>query len=99
MSNASLGFAIQTLGILCVAVAVAYFIKWPKPKADRPGPPRLPLVHIILRWFHSLVWLSFALACFFWASGYSLLASGFALLALIVYLVFLLMLMADRRAG
>jgi len=99
MSGTFLGFPLQTWGILCLAVAVAYIIKWPRPKPDRPGPPRSSLVHIILRWFHSAVWLLLALACFLWASGPSTLANGLALLALIVYLVFLFTLLTDRRDG
>jgi hypothetical protein len=91
-----LGFPLQTWGVLCLAVAVAYFIKWPRPRPDRVSPPRPALVHIILRWFHSAVWLLLALACFLWASGPSAAATALAVAALIVYLIFLATLLADR---
>ena len=96
MSETFLGFPLQTWGILCLAVAVAYFFKWPKPKPDRTGPPRNTLVHIILRWFHSVVWLLLGLACFLWASGPSSAANAVAVAALIVYAVFLVTLLRDR---
>lgn len=99
MSETFLGFPLQTWGILCLAVAVAYYFKWPRPKPDRTGPPRTALVHYILRLFHSLVWLLLALACFLWAAGPSTAANAIALTALIVYLVFLFTMLRDRTRG
>jgi small-conductance mechanosensitive channel len=96
MPSSFLGFPLQTWGLLCLAVAVAYYFKWPKPKPDRTGPPRTALVHYILRLFHSLVWLLLALACFVWASGPSAAADVLALTALIIYGVFLATLISDR---
>ena len=96
MPSTFLGFPLQTWGLLCLAVAVAYYFKWPKPKPDRTGPPRTALVHYILRLFHSLVWLLLALACFLWAAGPSTAANSLALAGLIVYLIFLFTLIRDR---
>jgi sterol desaturase/sphingolipid hydroxylase (fatty acid hydroxylase superfamily) len=96
VSETFLGFPLQAWGILSLAIAVAYFIKWPKPRPDRVSPPRSALAHIILRWFHSLVWLLLALACILWASGPSAAATALAVAALIVYLIFLATLLADR---
>jgi hypothetical protein len=96
LTSTFLGFPLQAWGILSLAAAVAYFIKWPKPRPDRVGPPRSTLAHIILRWFHSLVWLLLALACFLWASGPSAAANALAVAALIVYVIFLATLLADR---
>ncbi len=99
MSETFLGFPFQAWAILCLAVAVAYYFKWPKPKPDRTGPPRSAVVHIILRWFHSAVWLLLALACYLWASGPAAVANALALAALAVYVVFLATLLADRGRG
>jgi len=99
MPSTFLGLPLQTWGILCLAVAVAYLFKWPKPKPGSTGPPRTALVHIIVRWFHSVVWLLLALACFLWASGPSTIANALALAALIVYLIFLATLISDRGRG
>jgi len=99
MPTTFLGFPLQTWGIVCLALTVFYFFKWPSPKPDRAGPPRSALVHIILRWFHSAVWLLLALACFLWASGPSTAANAIAVAALIVYLIFLGTLIFDRARG
>lgn len=96
MSETFLGFPLQAWGILCLVVSVAYSFKWPKPNPDRVSPRRSALVHIILRWFHSAVWLLLALACFMWASGPSAGANALAVAALIVYVIFLATLLADR---
>ena len=98
MTDSILGIPLTTWGIVCFGVAVVYFFVWPKPKgADQP--PRSPRVHFVLRWFHSLVWLLLAAACFLWAGGSSGLANVLALLALALYLIFVVTLLAERRAG
>lgn len=91
-----LGFPLQTWGTVCLAVAVFYLFKWPRPKPDRAGAPRSALAHIVLRWFHSAVWLLLALACYLWAPGPSRVATALAVAALAVYAVFLFTLLADR---
>jgi hypothetical protein len=97
MSGTFLGFPLSTWALVSLAAAVFYFIKWPRPKADWHGPSRLAFVHFVLRWFHSAVWVLLGLACFLWVGGPSGLASVLALAALVVYLIFLVTLIADRR--
>ena len=98
MSNAFLGVPLPIWGVLCLGVAALYFFVWPKPKTDGRAQRRSPRVHFVLRWFHSVVWLLLAVACFLWASGGSALADALALLALLVYLAFMLTLLAERRS-
>lgn len=97
MSNSVLGIPLSTWGIVCLGVAVLYFFFWPKPKAA-DQPPRSPRTHFVLRWFHSIVWLLLGAACFLWAGGSSTLANVLALLALALYLVFVVTLLGERRA-
>lgn len=99
MSETFLGFPLQTWATVCLAVAVFYYFKWPRPRPDRVGPPRSALVHYILRLFHSLAWLLLALACYLWAAGPSIIANAVALVALIVYAIFLATLLSDRFRG
>ena len=96
MSETFLGFPLQAWGLLSLVAAVACFFNWPEPKSGRRGPPRSSVVHFILRWFHSVVWLLLALACFLWASGPSAAAAGLAIASLIVYVVFVVTLLRDR---
>lgn len=98
MSDAILGIPLTTWGIVCLGVAVVYFFFWPKPKAA-DQPPRSPRTHFVLRWFHSIVWLLLSTACFLWAAGSSTLANGLALLALALYVIFVVTLLAERRAS
>lgn len=94
-----LGFPLQTWALVCLAVAVFYYLKWPRPRPERTGPARTALVHYILRLGHSLVWLLLAAACYVWASGSPGVASGLAAMALVIYVVFLGTLLADRSKG
>ena len=94
-----LGFSLQSWGFVCLAAAIAYLFKWPRPKADSGGPPRSRSTHIVLRWCHSVVWALLAASCFLWAGGPSLLANALALLALILYLIFLFTLITDRKTS
>jgi len=91
-----LGFPLQTWAIVCLAVAAFYYFKWPRPRPGHTGPPRSAPVHFILRLFHSLVWILLAGACYLWASGASPMAGGMAAAALVVYVIFLGTLIADR---
>src|SRR5262245_38955101 len=85
------------LGVLCIGVSVVFFIVWPRPKPPEHGSSRSIGAHIVLRWFHSLVWALFALACFFWAGAMPQIAGRLSALSLLIYVVFLLTLKADRR--
>jgi hypothetical protein len=99
VSRTLLGFPLQSWGIICLVAAVAYLFKWPRPRTGASGPARSRLAHLVLRWGHSAVWATLAIACFLWARGPSLLANVLALLALIIYLVFLFTLISDRRTS
>ena len=85
------------LGVLCSGVSVVFFMVWPKPKSPQQGAARSIGAHIVLRWFHSLVWVIFALACFFWAGAMQHVAARLSVLSLLIYCVFLITLKADRK--
>ncbi|MDX9753680.1 MAG: hypothetical protein RBU29_06940 [bacterium] len=81
--------------IICLGVAVLYAVVWPKP---RPGvPPRGRGFTLILRWFHSLVWVLLAGACVLGMVGWGEAAQGAAAASLVVYGVFLLAYGVDRK--
>jgi hypothetical protein len=86
------------LTILCIAVAAIYVFFWPRPGHDRPRPRPL-IVHLVLRWLHSVVWLLFALAGLSWTVEARTLAGYLSVVALFLYLVFVTTLVLDRRAG
>ena len=93
-----LGLPVYLWGVICLGVALLYFFVWPRQKPDAPV-PRPTWRQFILRWFHSLVWVLLAVACFMWAGWLpgSGVAGGVALAALGVYLVFMLTFLVDRR--
>lgn len=82
-------------------VAAIYAVVWPKP-ADAARPrPRSKWEHLVLRWFHMLVWLSLAASCFLRlglieAAG---MADLLAWLALVLYGIFLFVLARERAAA
>lgn len=94
--------ALFALGLICLGLAVVWYFVWPKdktPAAIKQQPtyrPRSAWLHMVLRWFHLLVWMCLAAACFA-AAGQSSLASTAALLAGILYLVFVTALMKDKQ--
>jgi hypothetical protein len=100
MSTAFFGIPWSFWGSLCVVVAAIYTVVWPRPKAA-VTPARSLWRHVILRWFHPLVWVLLALSCFIrpsqWLGG-SATANGLALLALLVYGIFLVTVLSDRTA-
>ena len=85
-------------GGVCLGLAVVYTVVWPRP--GRRGPPRSPWRRLVLRWGHAVVWALLGGACFLWAAGrpgsqgVAKVAAG---LALLVYLVFVLALLGERR--
>jgi hypothetical protein len=100
MSTALFGISWFLWGSLCLIVALIYTVVWPRPKAA--GTPALTLWRqVILRWFHALVWVLLALSCFIrpsqWLGGTTT-ANGLALLALLVYGIFLVTVLRDRIA-
>jgi hypothetical protein len=87
-------------GLLCLMVAAIYLVVWPRP-ARKSGAPARPLWRqFVLRWFHSLVWALLALSCFVQASqiaGSRAVGGALAVLAGVMYLVFMGALVADAR--
>ena len=87
-------------GLLCLAVAAVYLVAWPRPSRRSGAPARPPWRPFVLRWFHSLVWALLALACFVQAAqlaGGGAVGGALAVLAGVLYLVFLGALVADLR--
>jgi hypothetical protein len=97
MNTAFLGVPCLVWGLLCVAVAVIFTVIWPRGK--RPG-KESALPSLILRWFHALVWVLLAVS-FFLREGKVLggpsTANVLALLALLVYLIFMGTLLRSSR--
>jgi len=85
-------------GFISTGLAVLYLFVWPKQKPDEPV-PRPARRQFILRWFHSLVWVFLAVAFFMWAEWLpgSGIAGWIALIALALYLTFMVTFLVDRR--
>ncbi len=82
-------------GLICAGLAVVWLFLWPKDKdsaqaRQRPNyRPRPASAQFVLRWFHALVWLLLAVACFAWGGGLDSLASIAAVVAGVTYLIFI----------
>ena len=95
LGNTLLGIPLVFWGIGCLAVAVAYYRIWPQGSPKR-SQPRTRWQHIVLRYFHSLVWVLLAAGCFLAGAGYNI-GLWLAALALPVYILFLVMVVQDRN--
>ena len=95
MDNTLLDIPLFFWGILCLGVGVAYYFIWPSPNPKRTE-PRTRWQQIVLRYFHTLVWVLLAAGCFLAGSGFGPLGGIVALLALPTYVVFLVVLLQDR---
>src|SRR5262245_28820826 len=87
-------------GLLCLVVAAIYLVVWPRPAQKSGASARPPWRQFVLRWFHSLVWVLLALACFVQASavaGSGAVGVASAVLAGLMYLIFIGALVADAR--
>jgi hypothetical protein len=93
--NTLFGIPLAFWGIGCLAIAFAYWRIWPQPSPRRTQ-PRTTWQHLVLRCFHSLVWVLLAGACFLAGAGYNI-GLWLASAALPVYIVFLVMLVQDRN--
>ena len=100
INSAVLGLPWTLWGLLALLVAGVYAVVWPRPGARaRTGPVWR---HLVLRWFHALVWVLLALSCFIRTDlmpGGSGAANVAALLGLATYAAFLGTLTIDRRSG
>lgn len=97
MSNTFLGLPLLIWGGVCFGVAAVFLFVQPRSRSGPSVPPRAPWMRFVLRWFHTIVWLILGLACFLWASGASPVADVFAQSAFVLYLVFILVLLAVRK--
>jgi hypothetical protein len=97
MNSPFLGVPWFVWGMLCLVVALIFTLVWPRGK--RPGKARA-LQSLILRWFHALVWVLLAVS-FSLRGGMILDGSGtanvLALLALVVYLIFIRTVLISSR--
>ncbi len=87
-------------GLLCLVVAAIYLVVWPRPPRTSGALARPPWRRFVLRWFHSLVWALLALSCFIQASqiaGGGVVGGVLAVLAGLMYLIFVGALVADLR--
>jgi hypothetical protein len=87
-------------GLLCLVVAAIYLVVWPRPSRKSAALVRPSWRQFVLRWFHSLVWALLALSCFVQASqiaGSGAVGGGLAILAGLLYLIFIGALVADAR--
>ena len=69
LGNTLFGIPLVFWGMGCLAIAVAYYRIWPQPGPKR-SLPRTQWQHIVLRYFHSLVWVLLAAGCFLAGAGY-----------------------------
>ena len=77
---------------ICLIVATVYCFVWPGWRDPEQVRQRSVRSNIILRWFHALAWVLLATACF--------LQTAFpAVLAGVVYLIFLVTLARERRSA
>jgi hypothetical protein len=87
MNTNFLGVPWFVWGLLSLVIAVIFTVIWPGGRS-----PSTLLQYIILRWFHALVWVLLAVS-FFLRGGMVLGGSGtanlLALLALLVYIIFM----------
>jgi len=89
----------NALGVLCIGVSILYLIVWPKRALQGQGSPLHRGRIFILRWFHSLVWATLALAFFAWANSARQLATALCVTALLTYVTFLVTLIATRNVA
>jgi hypothetical protein len=96
-----LGISFMVWGFICLLIAAIYVIFYPRSKNEtHPGSDR-KCRHLILRWFHSTVWLLLGLSCFMWGEyipGGTRLANILALLSLLIYVTFTVTLVIERRS-
>lgn len=84
--------------LICLGVAVLYYILWPKPSARQV---RTDWQRIIFRYFHALVWIFLAFSCFLKAFFVQpilmLLYDLLLLLGLVTYLIFIFTFLHEKR--
>lgn len=94
MQDTLLGFPVEMIAAVCIAVAVLYVIYWPKPA---PGQLRAPWRAVVLRWFHALTWIVLALAVLAFKFLGLAAAQTLGVVGVVVYVTFMAALLTDRR--
>jgi hypothetical protein len=87
-------------GIACLVIAAIYLVIWPRSRG-KAVQPRPLWRRVVLRWFHALVWVLLAASCFvleLQVPGTVAAGSALALLAGLMYLIFLGAMVADILA-
>jgi hypothetical protein len=103
MEGTLFGMPLFTVGLICLGLAALWYFVWPKDKTPAPFKqlpnyrPRTAWTHSVLRWFHTLVWMLLAAACFFADAGQSTLVTACLLLAGVLYVVFVVALLKDGQ--
>jgi hypothetical protein len=89
------GVPLWVVGVVCLIIATIYFIFWPRPKQVGA------FNFVVLRWFHGLVWVFLAAACFVAPQeslGGTTTGTVLSLLGLGSYVIFMITLFRDRLA-
>jgi hypothetical protein len=97
VNDGLLGVSWAVWGGACLLIAAVYTLVWPRPNQVACPPWR----RAVLRWAHALVWLVLAVSCFLRGADPSAVtdaANALALLAAVLYLVFIASLALDRKA-
>ena len=96
MDNTLFGIPLSIWGLVCLGIAAVYFVIWPKPNPKRTR-LRQSWPQIVLRYFHALVWVLLALACFIVGFDMGLLAWSVAMGGFAVYIYFMVVFVKDRN--
>ena len=94
MNHSFLDIPWRFWGALCVIIGIVYTLLWPRPGK---GVERSSWHHLIIRWFHGIVWFLLAAACFVRTNPENnTLSNELALLGLLFYLIFIGTLIYER---
>jgi hypothetical protein len=90
-----LGLPVEIWAVLCLALAVMYFSFWPRPPRTATT-PRTAWQQLVLRWFHTLVWLLLALAALALKYVGVTVAQVLGLLGLVSYFIFMAVFVREK---
>ncbi len=97
-----LGVPWNLWGLLALLAAGVHAVVWPRSRTGGSTQGHPVWRHLVLRWFHALVWALLALSCFVRAGflpGGSRAANVAALLAPVAYAAFLVALTIEGKSG
>ena len=95
VDNTLLGLPVEIWATICFAVAGAYAIFWPRPPRTATT-PRTAWEHFVLRWFHTLTWLSLGLAALAVKYAGASAAQILGLLGLVGYVTFMVVFVREK---